>query len=231
MDQEIPLRGGQVTAGIVRVGSTVRRPLKANSPFVHQTLLFLEHHQFAEAPRFLGIDSKNREILSFMEGSVLPGTGYRLSDQQLVQVARLIRRFHDLTQQSDLKGAHEIIMHGDLGPHNTVFQGDQPVGLIDWDDAQPGSRLQDLALAAGAYIDLGHRTWPVANQARRLQLLCRAYGWPNPAELVDYYEADLERALLNHQQAGRQKAAAIFRRDLRWFAKQAMALRSHLHDV
>ncbi len=38
---EIPLSGGRLTPGIVRVGNTVRRPPKGNAAFVHDLLLFL----------------------------------------------------------------------------------------------------------------------------------------------------------------------------------------------
>ena len=39
---EIPLAGGQLTPGIVRVGNTVRRLPKGNASFVHELLLWLE---------------------------------------------------------------------------------------------------------------------------------------------------------------------------------------------
>ena len=39
---EIPLLGGQLTPGIVRVGNIVRRPPKGNVAFVHDLLLFLD---------------------------------------------------------------------------------------------------------------------------------------------------------------------------------------------
>ena len=38
---EVPLRGGRVTAGVVRVGETVRRPPTANSDFVKRLLRHL----------------------------------------------------------------------------------------------------------------------------------------------------------------------------------------------
>jgi hypothetical protein len=43
---EIPLSGGQLTPGIIRVGNTVRRPSKGNAAFVHDLLLFLEGQGF-----------------------------------------------------------------------------------------------------------------------------------------------------------------------------------------
>lgn len=52
---EIPLVGGDVTEGVVRVGDTVRRPVGSHSPLVHTLLRHLEEVGFPGAPRFLGI--------------------------------------------------------------------------------------------------------------------------------------------------------------------------------
>ena len=66
--EEIPLLGGRLAPGIVRVGDTVRRPPKGNAAFVHDLLLFLEDQGFGFAPRFLGMDEQGRDILTYLEG-------------------------------------------------------------------------------------------------------------------------------------------------------------------
>src|SRR5713101_2222896 len=68
---EIPLSGGRLTPGIVRVGITVRRPAKGNAEFVHDLLLFLEDQGFPFTPRFLGVDEQGRDILTYLEGPEL----------------------------------------------------------------------------------------------------------------------------------------------------------------
>jgi Phosphotransferase enzyme family len=145
--QEIQLLGGRLTPGIVRVGDTVRRPQKGNATFIHELLLFLEDQGCSFAPRFLGMDEQGRDILSYMEGHTLPGSGYCLSDDLLVQTATVIRSYHDVTAGSVLAQDHGIVAHNELGPHNTIFHENRLVGLIDWDDAAPGTRLRDLANA------------------------------------------------------------------------------------
>ena len=67
---EIPLAGGDVTEGVVRVGDTVRRPVGPHSPLVHALLAHLESIGFEGAPRFLGIDRNGREVLSYVDGEV-----------------------------------------------------------------------------------------------------------------------------------------------------------------
>jgi phosphatidylglycerophosphate synthase len=64
------MAGGRTTSGVVRVGDTICRPLRAQSPFVHQLSNHLESNGFRGAPRFLGIDERKREILSFIPGDV-----------------------------------------------------------------------------------------------------------------------------------------------------------------
>lgn len=109
--QEIPLPGGRLTPGIVWVGETVRRQPKGNAPFVHDLLLFLENQSFRFAPRFLGMDEHGREILSYLEGHTWPGSGSNLSDDLLLQAARIIRSYHDATAGSWLAQGHEIVAH------------------------------------------------------------------------------------------------------------------------
>ncbi|MBN8880879.1 MAG: aminoglycoside phosphotransferase family protein, partial [Salana multivorans] len=69
-DVEIPLPGGDVTDGVVRVGDTVRRPIGDHSALVHRVLRHLEDAGFAGAPRLLGVDDRQREILTFVDGEV-----------------------------------------------------------------------------------------------------------------------------------------------------------------
>jgi hypothetical protein len=51
MGAEIPLTGGRLTAGVVRVGDSVRRPMGLHSSFVHILLKRLEAVRFVGAPR------------------------------------------------------------------------------------------------------------------------------------------------------------------------------------
>ena len=225
--EEIPLAGGRQTAGVVRVGDTVRRPTGPHSPFVHDLLRHLEAVGFEGAPRLLGVDEQGREILTFVEGRVPHDYDeHPLSDTQLANAAALIRHFHDVTAGSSVTGGEEIVCHNELGPHNTVFAGDDPVAFIDWDEAAPGSRLRDLANAIWCFVDVGERGGSIGSQARRIRLMCDAYGWDNPGSIVDEIHADLGRALSNHERAGRQKAAGIFREMVRWIAEHGEELKT-----
>ena len=224
--QEIPLVGGRLTPGIVRVGNTVRRHPKGNAAFVHDLLLFLEDHDFDFAPRFLGMDEQGRDIYSYLEGQTWLSSGSGLSDDLLVQAARAIRSYHDITAGSTLAQGHEIVAHHELGPHNTIFQENRLIGFIDWDDAAPGTRLRDLANAVYNYVDVSHWANQTADeQARRIHLICAAYGWDDPIALINDFEADLQQALRNHEQAGRTGAIKIFEEEVSWMRQRAQELR------
>ncbi len=223
---EIPLLGGRLTPGIVRVGNTVRRPAKGHAAFVHELLLFLEQQDFPFAPRFFGIDEQGRDVFSYLEGQTWSDSGAGLSDDLLVQAAQAIRQYHDLTAGSPLAQGYEIVAHHELGPHNSIFQEGHLIGFIDWDDAAPGTRLRDLANAVYHYVDVSHwANQEASEQARRILLMCGGYGWNDPVALVDDFEADLQQALRNHTRAGRAGAIKIFAQEVDWMRQRAQELR------
>jgi hypothetical protein len=92
-EAEIPLVGGDVTEGLVRVGDTVRRPVGPHSPLVHALLAHLESADFEGAPRFLGIDRSGREVLSYIDGEVAgrPRPPWIADETRLASVGRLTR--------------------------------------------------------------------------------------------------------------------------------------------
>ncbi|MQS06025.1 phosphotransferase enzyme family protein [Streptomyces alkaliphilus] len=165
---EVPLTGGNVSAGVVRVGDTVRRPTGPWTPAVHVLLHHLHAVGFTAAPRPLGIDERGREVLTFAPGEPVWPDRFDLLDptERLARVGRLIRVFHDavrdFTPPPDARwqrlipaeGEPEIIAHHDLAPWNLVVDGDASWTFIDWDAAAPGTRLWDLAYAAHGFVPL-----------------------------------------------------------------------------
>ena len=67
---EIPLMGGRVTPGVVRVGNTVRKPATTNSGLVHRLLRHLAERGFDGAPDTLGTDERGRDVFTFIDGDV-----------------------------------------------------------------------------------------------------------------------------------------------------------------
>ncbi len=171
---EIPLPTGYMTAGVVRVGDTVRRPSTPASPFVAQLLAHLGDRGCEWAPRYLGQDSLGRDVLTYVSGTTPGWSGF--TDDQLRAAAVIVRQLHDLTRGSPLAPA-SVVCHNDAAPNNFVFSDGMPVALIDFDLASPGEPLEDLAyMAWGWCISYKPARGPVAAQARQVRLLADAYG-------------------------------------------------------
>ena len=181
--EEIVLTGGRVTAGVVRVADTVRRPLGSHSPFVHQLLKHLESRRVSCVPRFLGIDARGREILTYIAGTVPSDLG-EFSDAQLSAAARILRNLHDGTVDCDLRDGCEIVCHGDPSPCNYVFSNEVPIAIIDFDAARPGLRREDVGYAAWMWLDIGEEDASPRELARRLRLFAEAYGAVSSQDIV-----------------------------------------------
>jgi Ser/Thr protein kinase RdoA (MazF antagonist) len=181
---EISLIGGRTTAGVVRIGDTVRRPRTANSDFVSRLLMHLEQQGFAGAPRYLGNDALDRDVLTFLPGTVPPELG-EWSPGQLTAAAQLLRSFHDATAGFEAKGGYEIICHGDASPCNCVFVDGVPFAFIDFDDAHPGSRLEDLGYASWLWLDIGNAEYSGQEQTSQLATFFSDYGMTIESTIVE----------------------------------------------
>ena len=91
-----PLTGDGVTPGIVRLGDTVRRPVRPFTATIQAYLAHLHRAGFTAAPVPLGTDEQGREVLSYVPGEVPrePLPAETAGEDVLVALARLIRRLH-----------------------------------------------------------------------------------------------------------------------------------------
>jgi len=152
--EEVALPGGHV-GGAVRVGDTVRRPTGPWTPAVHALLDYLYDAGPAGVPRVHGYDDQGREILDFLPGRTFDTVSERVPDEVLA--------------------ADQIICMHDFGAYNWVVDGNDFVGVIDWDMAGPGRPLDDIAFAAWNSLPLAIAL-PAPWVAERLRLMASAYG-------------------------------------------------------
>jgi hypothetical protein len=165
---ETALPGGVANAGLVfRHGDTVRRPTRATHEATHALLAHLAAVGFDGAPRFLGVDRLGREILSYVPGEAVtsPYPSWALTNEALISVAQLLRRYHDAVETFS-SADHRwpelpprrfrtgLVSHNDPNLDNVVFRDGRAVALIDFDLASPGSRLWDVAGAARLWAPL-----------------------------------------------------------------------------
>jgi Phosphotransferase enzyme family len=216
------LGGGALTQGVVRVGDTVRRPCSPASSRVRDVLLHLEQAGFEAAPRWLGVDDQNREILSWIEGDTFtdrrqmhpyigdPPDRVIFSDEQIGASMRLLRRYHDAFD-------NEVVCHGDYGPWNLVWRGGLPVAIIDFDDVYPGDPADDVAYALRMFVSYGFAPFEPADLVRRTVAALDAYGrnFDVPAILEREYDFAEERCRRN----GWERAMAKLPVERAWLAK------------
>ena len=258
---ETRLAGGNENV-VVLIGDTVRRPLHPWTPAVHALLRHLQACGFAESPRVLGIDDRGREILTYIPGTVgnHPVKPEMTTDASLVACARLLRRYHAAatiqpgwdvlpwrTRDPD-PATWEVICHGDVATYNIVYDGETPVGLIDFDVAGPGAKLWDVAYAAYRLVPLASDDncrgfgFPVLpDRPRRLALFLDAYGLDDATglpEMAAHRVALLRDDILARAAAGDPSVAThlaedhvgSYTSDLAWLAANDAVLRAVLND-
>jgi Ser/Thr protein kinase RdoA (MazF antagonist) len=192
----------------------VHRTTGSWTPTVHAFLQHLEDVGFRGAPRVLGIDAQDREILAFIEGDVLadptwsagnatPWPLWAQTDEALVASAQLLRELHEASASftpsdaiwKQYEHAHllpgEIVCHGDIGPHNTVYRDGVPVAFIDWETIRPNQRLIELGIAAWHYVPLGDDDYfarsgfgSTPDLPYRLHRFATSYGVTDPAAVI-----------------------------------------------
>jgi hypothetical protein len=150
--------------------------MPADPVFVHGLLAHFERCGFEAAPRFLGVDSRGREILSYIEGFAPPHNGFRLTRESVAAGARLVRRVHDLTAGTEFAAGCDVACHRNLSQQNFVFRGRIPVAIIDWDSTCPGSRVSNFADFLWAFVHpaVYGDGEPAADMVR---VAGEAYGW------------------------------------------------------
>jgi aminoglycoside phosphotransferase (APT) family kinase protein len=256
---EVLLHGGIANEGqVFRVGDTVRRPQQSWSSGTHALLLHLEAVGFAGAPRFLGVDSRGREVLSYVPGSAVvpPYPEWGLTDEALVSVAELLRAFHEAVSTFDARPhawppappegfVQGVVTHNDLNLDNVVFRDGRAVAFIDFDLSGPGSPVWDVACAARLWAPLRPDV-DIADSRRgrgleRFRLFVDGYGLDD-ADRVRVAEGAEQNfrwfcELISSSAAAGHAAFANYWRSVppervertdRWFTDNAAALRAAL---
>ena len=176
---------------IERIGNEIHRPASPWTKQVHMFLNFLRNNGFMQAPQALGFDEKGREILSFVKGQTRENIK---SLESLISSAKLLRSYHDSSQKflNELgllsqswmfpcRDPQEVICHNDFAPYNICFDGEQAIGIIDFDTAHPGPRVWDIAYALYRFAPFTNPNnadgfGSLEEQISRAKVFCDTYG-------------------------------------------------------
>jgi hypothetical protein len=215
---KIPLKNNEHRP-IVRIGDTIHRPTHWWTSSVHDLLNYLEKVGFAYSPRVLGFDDEGQEVLTYIEGESGKEGWYKIhSDVGLANFAKLLKSYHEAIAgyrpRNDATWAYspnqlkpgEIMCHGDFGPWNIAWDGDKPVGILDWDFVLPAKPEHDIFYAleySAPFRDdettlSWHHFTEVPDRKRRVSVFLDAYG-TNLPNIVDGV-VDVQRQGIVHVQ-------------------------------
>ena len=246
-----------------RIGATVHKTAKGH-PMVRSYLQYLEKAGMTGVPCFLGLDEQEREVFTYLPGKTL-GRDFDhnhpclYSDETIIDAARFMRKLHDMSigflpEAINNKWnspyfrveEYETICHGDAAIWNFVFTNDRPTGLIDFEQAYPGTRIWDVTSTLFSVVPLTYFVYDpelrdavayeaskhAASRKRRIQLFFDAYGMECPgniAELVaqriqiDFCDDTIQRAAAGDEACKQM----IERGDLAHYYKIISHLRAH----
>jgi aminoglycoside phosphotransferase (APT) family kinase protein len=166
-------------------------------------------------------------VLTFLEGQTVgetrPWPAWVHSDTALEQVADWLSGYHgavaDFVPPADAVWREgrswrpgSIIVHGDPGAYNAVWDAAGLVGFVDWDMAGPSTREADVAWTAFSWVPLHARRVVAAEgftafgqRRKRLEAFLGRYGWEgSTGDVLDPVAARIEEQL----HAMRERAAA-----------------------
>jgi hypothetical protein len=183
----------------------VSRPAYPWTSTIHSLLRFLPTNGFDRVPVPIGIEG-GRETVTMIHGdSGADGWRYVVPEDGLRSFARFLRAYHDATRdfrpsepcrwafRDGSPGPGEVVCHGDFGPWNVVWREERPVGLLDFDFAEPGDPMLDVVYAldyVAPFCDDEEATrWRAYGRApdrrERIATFLDAYGAPDLTGVVD----------------------------------------------
>lgn len=182
MNDEQKLEGGNTSDGVVRVGSTVRKPWTPSTPHVLEFMKVVRDTG-VNVPAVLGQDEQGRQVTEFIPGRLALDSD-ALTPAQLHRVGAMVRAIHDASESfvpspdaqwttAIPSPGSDLICHNDLAPWNLII-GERWT-FIDWDAAAPSTRVWDLAYAAQAFT-LSDPTQAPKEAGRHLAAFIDGYG-------------------------------------------------------
>lgn len=145
---EEELTGGNASASVLRIGSTVRKPWL---PLTERTIAYMRalRDRGIDIPEPRGRDDEGRLVLDYISGELAMDQS-PLDTSLLHSIGALVRTIHDASAGLPVPGAWEVLLpadspdllcHNDLTTWNLIIDGERLVSLI--------GTARDRALGSG----------------------------------------------------------------------------------
>jgi len=187
---------------------------------VHAFLRYLRSQGLTCVPEPIDIESDVERLVVIEGDAGADGWAHQHSDAGLRSAVRLLRTVHDASIGWEpppravfrvpevASPAESVWCHGDVGPWNMVWRGDEAVGLIDWDFLHRGPRLDDVAYGlrwfTPARDDENVLEWhhfpSVPDRAHRVRIFLETYGGLASFDVAETIAARME-ATMAHELA------------------------------
>lgn len=170
---KIKLYGGRSTDNVYRIDNIVTRPHKKASDFANGFLKYLQSKNFKYSQRFIETDKENNDIFEYVEGYVPDEIGFT-TIEQLCKFMAIVRQMHDISEAYLNNG--KVVCHNDLSPCNVVFEGNEPICIIDWDSAASGDRWEDITYILWLWINIGSYNRANIDILEQMKMALKTYG-------------------------------------------------------
>lgn len=246
-DEKDALRPVRIEKGLVT------RPASAWSPTVHAFLRYLRGQGLTCVPEPIAVEGGVERLVAIEGDAGADGWAHQHSDDGLRSAVSLLRTIHDASVgwhpppdavfcAAEVESDGETVWcHGDFGPWNVVWQGDEAVGLIDWDFLHHGPRLDDVAYGlrwfTPARDDENVLEWhhfpTVPDRAHRVRVFLDTYGDLPPFQVAEAIAARIEVTMameLSLAEAGVEPQRTwVAEGSQEWAVGEARWVREHAH--
>jgi hypothetical protein len=229
----------------------VTRPASSWSPTVHAFLRYLRGQGLTCVPEPIAVDGSVERLVVIEGDAGADGWAHQHSEAGLRSAARLLRTLHDASIgwepppnavfcAPDVESEAETVWcHGDVGPWNMVWHGDEAVGLIDWDFLHRGPRLDDVAYALQWFtparsdeMALAWHHFPtVPDRAARVRVFLQTYGGLPSFDVAEAIASRMEATMameLSLAEAGVEPQRTwVAEGSQEWAAGEARWVREH----
>ena len=231
----------------------VTRPASAWSATVHAFLRYLRGQGLTCVSEPISVEGDVERLVAMEGDAGADGWAHQQSEVGLRSAVRLLRSVHDASVgwdpppdavfcAADVESEAETVWcHGDVGPWNMVWHGDEAVGLIDWDFLHRGPRLDDVAYAlrwfTPARDDEMALTWhhfpTVPDRASRVRVFLETYGGLPPFDVAEAIATRMEVTMameLSLAEAGVEPQRTwVAEGSQEWAAGEARWVRENAH--